>query len=190
MKKSTLMLTAALCAASVTCFAQVGCVYDMQHEAVLYNTSKKSTGIEAITMLDFYKTVTKDNAGYYHVTARIYGVSKDYKPTGRAILVVDNDMMELSPVPFNKYAMTNDFDPKMTLLDYALTEDMVNKLRNHQKTLGVQVFFHNEKPKILTLDKKGNEELRLITKLKFEDLEGVKSGTIKRAAFPGEKDYF
>ena len=189
--KKVAFLTAALLAVSVSAFAKVGAVYDFQHDAVIYNTSKKSTGIDAVTMLDFYKTVTKDNKGYYHAVARIYGVAKDFKPTGRALLVVDNEMLELTAVPFNAYSMTNDFDPKMTLLDYVLPENYVDKLRNHKSQIGVQVFFSSgEKPKILTLDKKGNEELRLITNLRYGDFEGVKNGTIKRAAFAGETDIF
>ena len=92
-----------------------------------------------------------DNKGYYHAVARIYGVAKDFKPTGRAFLVVDNEMLELTAVPFNAYAMTNDFDPKMTLLDYVLPENVVAKLRNHKTQIGLQVFFDGEKPRILTL---------------------------------------
>ncbi|MBQ0068052.1 MAG: hypothetical protein KBS60_07745 [Phascolarctobacterium sp.] len=189
MKKIAVMATV-LMAVAVSAFAKVETVYDFQHDAVIYNTSKKSTGIDAITTLDFYKTVTKANAAYYHVVARIYGVTKDFKPTGKALLVVDNEMLDLQAVPFNHYAMSNDFDPKMTMLDYALPENLVSKLRNHQSQIGLQVFFDGEKPRILTLDKKGNEELRLITNLKFADYEGVKKGTIKRAQFKGEKDLF
>lgn len=189
MKKIVLMAMALL-AVGVTAFAKVETVYDFQHDAVIYNTSKKSTGIDAVTMLDFYKTVTLNNEGYYHVVARIYGMAKEFKPTGKAILIVDNEMINLEKVPFNKYALSNDFDPKMSLLDYVLPDSAVQKLRNYKSQIGLQVFFEKEKPKVLTLDKKGNEELRLMTKLKFNDYTGVKNGTIKRDKFPGESDIF
>lgn len=181
---------AALLAVSASAFAKVETVLDTQHSAVIYNTSKKSTGVDAVTTLDFYKVVTKAEEGYYHVVARIYGVAKTYVPTGKALLVVDNEMMPVAAVPFNRYAMSNDFGSNMSMLDFALSESMVSKLRNHKSSLGLQVFFEGEKPKILTLDKKGNEELRLMTNLRYADYEGVKNGTIKRAAFPGENTVF
>lgn len=188
--KKILAASLVMLALGASCFAKVETVYDKQHDVVIYNTSKKSTGIDAVTTLDFYKTVTNKDEGFYHVVARIYGVTKDFKPTCKAILWVDNEQFNLEAVPFNRYALSNDFDSKMSMLDYVLPENVVAKLRNHKTQIGLQVFFDGEKPRILTLDKKGNEELRLITNLKFNDFAGVKDGTIKRAKFAGEKDIF
>ena len=187
--KKTALLTAALCLVSVSALAKVECVYDVQHEAVIYNTSKKATGTNVAT-LDFFKTVTKANEAYYHVMARFYSVGDPVQVTGKALLVVDNALTELTATPLRKYGTTTDFTGSLgagvTVLDYVLPENLVAKLRNHKSQVGLQVFFTQEKPRILTLDKKGNEELRLITNLRFEDFAGVRDGKITRAKYEGE----
>lgn len=158
--------------------AEVGCMYDSQHDVVVYNTSKRATSLTNIATLDFYKTVTNANESYYHATVRLTGINEKTKSEPFAMLIVDNKMYKVFPTPFKKFDITNGRETYMLVLDYEIPADLIAKASAYKSQIGLQIFVDGEKSRILTLGAEGNKELKLISKLKYADYDAVKSGKI------------
>lgn len=175
MKKTLALALALVTLVSTNAFAKIHCSVDNLRDEITYKANKKIMYFNSVTTIDFIKIVKSDEQANAYVLVNFHGMRKKILEN-RAELIVDGVVYPMKKSIPTFYVFQ---DPGVTVGNFKVPTEALPAIASFKDKIAFQFYIKGKEPKELTMGKKENEEIRLITSLKYTDFEAVDKGLIK-----------
>ncbi len=164
---------------TVPAFARVICSIDNTQNAVMYRSYKKIMHFNNNDIIDFMKIVREDNTSscYVQITYQGWGVNKRLI-SNTAEIIIDGTAYPIEKIVINNLHPVKPIKG-MVKAEFLVPEDVQKKIIDFKKQLWFQFYANDKVLSPMKLPAEELEEIRLISKLKYEDFNAVSSGQLK-----------
>ena len=177
MKKILLTCLAAATLFACPAFAKIHTSVDNIHDTITYKAIKKIMYMNRATTIDVMKTIDVNNNASYNVLVNFSGMRKKIIEN-RAELVIDGIAYPIKKaIPLYHIEQP----PAVSVCYFGIPENTAAKIADFKDSIVFQFHIKGEKQQNISLGKKENEELRLMTTLNYDDFDAVNDGKIKVA---------
>lgn len=179
MKKTLIMALTATVLFAVPAFAKIECAVDNAQNAVIYRAYKNVMHWRHSSTIDFMKTVRDDGSSFCHVQIKYQGIGFHKRIIeNKADVIVDGVTYTIEKIVT---APTYTIRPAkhMAVADFLIPPEVVSKITNFKDQLWFQFYMKDKEQGPEKLPAEELEEIRLITKLTYEDFDAVESGKLK-----------
>ena len=179
MKKTLAMALAATMLFAAPAFAKIECAVDNAQNAVIYRAYKNVMHWRHTSTLDFMKTVRSDNTSFYHVQIKYQGLGFHKRIIeNQAEIIIDGVTYPIEKIVA---APTYTIRPAkhVAVADFLVPPEVADKIANFKNQLWFQFHMKDKEQGPEKLPVEELEEIRLITKLTYDDFDAVESGKLK-----------
>ena len=178
MKKLALTLLAALMLGSFGAEASIRSTYDSSQNAALYHTSKKVMYMSKVNMLEIDKTARADGSGEFLVQIIFNGIGvTKYKILDYAHVEIDGAKHEIKKIIIPRLG---ERPKKGRVYAYFLvTKEVEEYIQSYKDYCWFTFYVEGKKPTTIKMNPKEQEEVRLIAKLGYKDIEAFSNGEIR-----------
>lgn len=160
-------------------FARVICSIDNTQNAVMYRSYKKIMHFNNNDIIDFMKIIREDNTSSCHVqiTYQGWGVNKRLI-SNTAEVIIDGTAYPIEKVVANNLHPVKPIKGT-TSAEFLVPEDVLERIADFKNQLWFQFYANDKILSPMKLPGKELEEIRFISKLKYEDFQAVSSGQLR-----------